>query len=185
MSRSPRALDVLAVLFATGAVILVALPPFTDVSPAAVRMPARTAAPSAGTARAVAESALDSAARDIVRTNVFSGSRREPTARFAAPGLETTPPPTFVASESDAGMGSAPVDDGPRLFGIVSMDGALHALVQLRAADETPRLMRAGESQHGVRVQRVDQDRVVISTSTGTRTLRLSRAVPDSLENAP
>ena len=127
--------------------------------------------------------AADSLRRAIVRTNLFSASRREPSSRFTAPGVETAPPTAFVPADS-----GGPPDDaeaGPRLFGIVSSAGARRALLQLGGAGAPPRLLREGESYAGVRVVRIAGDRVVLSGSTGTRTLRLSRSVPDSSEKVP
>ena len=77
------------------------------------------------------------------------------------------------------------IDTGPQLFGIVSVGGTPRALLQLRSPAESPRLLGVGESFGGVRVVRIAGDRVVISSSSGMRTLRLSRVVPDSSENVP
>ena len=180
--RTVRVLDGLSALAGVAAMVMWLLPADPTVAPATVRVPA------AGADGSVAAGAWDSAAADslrraLVRTNLFSASRREPASRFTAPGVETAPTAAFVPA--DAG---APTDDaeaGPRLFGIVSSDGARRALLQLRGADEPPRLLREGESYAGVRGVRIAGDRVVLSGSTGTRTLRLSRAVPDSSEKVP
>jgi len=67
----------------------------------------------------------------------------------------------------------------------VSVGSALRALLQVRTSSEPPRLLGVGESFGGVRVVRIADDRVVISSSSGTRTLRLSRVVSDSSENVP
>jgi hypothetical protein len=77
------------------------------------------------------------------------------------------------------------VESGPQLFGIVSVGGTPRALLQLRSPAEPPRLLGVGDAFGGVRVVRIAGDRVVISSSSGTRTLRLSRVVPDSSENVP
>ena len=183
--RGYRALDALAAVCVVLAVVTLVLPASTTVAPAELRVLSARAASSQASNSAGA--AVDSVRREIVRTNAFSASRKEPTARFVAPGSEPTPP---MPSAFDAGAGpgafaAADVDAGPRLFGIVSVDGSLRALLQVRSASEPPRLLGVGETSGGVRVMRIAGDRVVISTSSGTRTLRLSRVVPDSSENAP
>ena len=183
--RAYRLLDVLAVICGVSALVMLVLPASTTVSPAGMRVPATL--PAAPPAAMNSATVIDSLRREIVRTNAFSASRREPRARFVAPGSEPMPQPT-VPSAFDASGGSfAPPDleSGPRLFGIVSVGGATRALVQLRTSSEPPRLLGVGESFGGVRVVRIAGDRVVISSSSGTRTLRLSRVVPDSSENAP
>ncbi len=187
--RGYRALDALAVVCGVLTVVILVLPASTTVVPAQIRLPSTRAVDALATNRTYA--AVDSVQREIVRTNTFSASRKEPTARFVAPGSEpgSEPVPT-VSSVFDARAGAstfAPVeiDAGPRLFGIVSVNGALRALLQVRSAREPPRLLGVGESSGGVRVVRIAGDRVVISSSSGTRTLRLSRVVPDSSENEP
>ena len=127
---------------------------------------------------------IDSLARAIVRTNAFSASRREPTVHFVAPGSEAA---LMAPVPAPGGDEPAPIDGeaGPQLFGIVSVGGTPRALLQARSASEPPRLLGVGESFGGVRIVRIAGDRVVISSSSGTRTLRLSRVVPDSSENVP
>ncbi len=182
-----RALDALSAACVALAVIMLVLPASPSVTPAALRVPAVRDVPSSGSPRTSA--AIDSVQREIVRTNAFSASRKEPSARFVAPGSEPMPS-TPSAFEASAGPGAgafapADVDNGPRLFGIVSVEGSLRALLQVRAAGEPPRLLGVGDTFGGVRVLRIVGDRVVITSSSGTRTLRLSRAVPDSSENVP
>jgi len=185
--RGYRALDALAALCGVLTVVMLVLPASLNVAPAGLRV--RAAREASSPVSSSTGAAIDSLQREIVRTNAFSASRKEPTARFIAPGSEPTPP---MPSAFDAGAGPgadafAPpdVETGPRLFGIVSVDGSLRALLQVRSASEPPRLLGVGESSGGVRVTRIAGDRVVISTSSGTRTLRLSRVVPDSSENEP
>jgi hypothetical protein len=188
--RGHQALDVLTVVCGVLAVVMLALPASTAVTPDALRIaqPKEAAARVSNRAAATA----DSLARAIVRTNAFSASRKEPLSRFVAPGSE--PAPTVSATVSTTlsafepgGSVFAPsdIETGPQLFGIVSIGGTARALLQLRSPAEPPRLLGAGESFGGVRVVRITGDRVVISSSSGTRTLRLSRVVPDSSENVP
>ena len=184
--RGYQALDALAVACGVIAVVMLVLPASTAVAPDALRI----APPSAASARTPNSSAAttDSLARAIVRTNAFSASRKEPLARFVAPGSEPAPtvPPTVSAFEPSGSVFAPPdFEAGPRLFGIVSVGGTPRALLQLRTQAEPPRLLGVGESFGGVRVVRIAGDRVVISSSSGTRTLRLSRVVPDSSENVP
>ncbi len=185
--RGSRVLDALAAMCGVLTVVMLVLPASTTVVPAEIRVSAARGVPSRSSHSTGA--AIDSVQREIVRTNAFSARRKAPTARFVAPGSEATPPmPSAFDAGEGAGAGAfapAEVDAGPRLFGIVSVDGSLRALLQVRSASEPPRLLGVGESSGGVRVVRIAGDRVVISSSSGTRTLRLSRVVPDSSENAP
>ncbi len=183
--RAYRVLDALAAVCGALTIVLVVMPASTAVAPATVHVP-----PPRGSAVLPASrtgAAIDSLQREIVRTNLFSASRKAPTARFVAPGSELMSAPAVPAASNAGGAAFAPaeVDDGPRLFGIVSVGGALRALLQVRTSSEPPRLLGVGESFGGVRVVRITNDRVVISSSSGTRTLRLSRVVSDSSENVP
>jgi hypothetical protein len=180
--RGYRVLDVLSAACGVIAVVMLVVPASTTVTPEAVHV-ATTAGAQTGPAGRTA-AAIDSLARAIVRTNAFSASRREPTTRFVAPGSEAA---MMAPVPAPGGEAPAPVDDesGPQLFGIVSVGGTPRALLQARSASEPPRLLGVGESFGGVRIVRITGDRVVISSSSGTRTLRLSRVVPDSSENVP
>lgn len=184
--RAYQALDALTVVCGVIAVVMLVLPASTAVAPDALRI----ASPNAAAARASnsAAATTDSLARAIVRTNAFSASRKEPLARFVAPGSEPAPAVPLTGSAFEPGgsvLATSEVEAGPQLFGIVSRGGTPRALLQLRSQAEPPRLLGVGESFGGVRVVRITGDRVVISSSSGTRTLRLSRVVPDSSENVP
>jgi len=184
--RAYQALDALTAVCGVIAVVMLVLPASTAVAPDALRI----ASPNAAAARAsnLAAATTDSLARAIVRTNAFSASRKEPLARFVAPGSEPAPTVSPAVSAFEPGgsvLATSEVETGPQLFGIVSVGGTPRALLQLRSQAEPPRLLGVGESFGGVRVVRIAGDRVVISSSSGTRTLRLSRVVPDSSENVP
>jgi len=127
----------------------------------------------------------DSAAARIVSENVFSSSRRAPASRFMPPGSE--PSPSFVEPTSaPTSITDADNVDGARLFGIIMQDGRVRALLRLPGADSATRLMAAGESRAGYRVQRIETDRIVITSSEGSRTLLLvPRTASDSLGNRP
>jgi hypothetical protein len=189
--RGYRVLDALAVVGGLLTVLLLVLPASVTVAPDRPRLPA---APNAAIGegreeimrqRATADAGqVEALRRAMVQTNLFSASRREPTERFVAPGAEPTPS-TLPVDAGPAGLESPTPDTELQLFGIVSGDGGPKALIQLPVAGAPPRLLGVGESMGGVRVLRIAGDRVVISTSSGTRTLRLSRVVPDSSENQP
>lgn len=184
--RGYRALDLVSGVCGAAALVLLLLPASTTVAPDTVHVAASAdaSAESSTGGSTTMRVTVDSLARTIVRTNAFSASRREPRARFVAPGSEPTPPAPAFEPGSDA-FAPADIDAGPKLFGIVSVGGAPRALLQLRSSAEPPRLLGVGESFGGVRVVRIAGDRVVISSSSGTRTLRLSRVVSDSSENVP
>jgi hypothetical protein len=184
--RGHQALDVLTVVCGVLAVLMLALPASTAVTPDALRI----AQPKEAAARVAnrAAATTDSLARAIVRTNAFSASRKEPITRFVAPGSEPAPAVSSTVSAFEPGgsvLATSDIETGPHLFGIISRGGTPLALLQLRSQAEPPRLLGVGESFGGVRVVRITGDRVVISSSSGTRTLRLSRVVPDSSENVP
>ena len=184
--RGYQALDALAAVCGVIAVVILVLPASTAVAPNTLRIasPDGAAARASSTTAAASTTGTDSLARTIVRTNAFSASRTEPTVRFVAPGSE--PAPTISVFEpAGVAPSASDVEAGPRVFGIVSVGGTPRALLQLRSPAEPPRLLGVGESFGGVRVVRITGDRVVISSSSGTRTLRLSRVVPDSSENVP
>lgn len=189
--RGYRVLDALAVVGGLLTVLLLVLPASVTNAPDRPRLPA---APNAATGEGRDEIArqlttadagqVEALRRAMVQTNLFSASRREPTERFVAPGAEPTPS-TLPVDAGAAGLESPTPDTELQLFGIVSGDGGAKALIQLPVAGAPPRLLGVGESMGGVRVLRIAGDRVVIATSSGTRTLRLSRVVPDSSENQP
>ncbi len=184
--RGYQLLDVLSAVFGVIALVMLVAPASTTVVPDALPVAATTSA-SAGRSPGgsmVTQTAIDSLARAIVRTNAFSASRHEPRARFVAPGSEPVPTAPVFEPGSNA-FAPSDLDAGPKLFGIVSVGGSPRALLQLRTSTEPPRLLGVGESFGGVRVVRIAGDRVVISSSSGTRTLRLSRVVSDSSENVP
>lgn len=189
--RGYRVLDALAVVGGLLTVLLLVLPASVTDAPDRPRLPA---APNAAIGegrdgiarqRATADAGqVEALRRAMVQTNLFSASRREPSARFVAPGAEPTPS-TLPVDAGAAGLEPPTPDTELQLFGIVSGDGGAKALIQLPVAGAPPRLLGVGESMGGVRVLRIAGDRVVIATSSGTRTLRLSRVVPDSSENQP
>ena len=190
--RGYRVLDALAVVGGLLTVLLLVLPASVTDAPDRPRLPAvPNAASGEGREeimrqRATAEAGqVEALRRAMVQTNLFSASRREPTARFVAPGAEPTPAMPLAVDAGPAGLEPPTPDTELQLFGIVSGDGGAKALIQLPVAGAPPRLLGVGESMGGVRVLRIAGDRVVISTSSGTRTLRLSRVVPDSSENQP
>ena len=190
--RGYRVLDALAVVGGLLTVLLLVLPASVTDAPDRPRPPvAPNAASGEGREeimrqRATAEAGqVEALRRAMVQTNLFSASRREPTARFVAPGAEPTPSMPLAVDAGPAGLEPPTPDTELQLFGIVSGDGGAKALIQLPVAGAPPRLLGVGESMGGVRVLRIAGDRVVISTSSGTRTLRLSRVVPDSSENQP
>lgn len=183
--RGHRAVDALAAVCGVLTLVLLAWPVSTTVAPDDLRV--ATATDTSWRAAGGPATAIDSLARAIVRTNAFSASRTEPTARFVAPGAEPLPAVTGGAV-FDAGGATGAISDsdaGPQLFGIVSVGGTPRALLQLHSSSEPPRLLGVGDAFGGVRVVRIAGDRVVISGSSGTRTLRLSRAAPDSSEKVP
>lgn len=122
----------------------------------------------------------------VVNGNVFSATRRAPSARFTAPGQSNSDAQAMSAVTESSASSTTDALSLPRLSGIVTVDGERRALVQLIARDGAPRLYRVGEVHAGFQIVRIGPDHVVLASRGGTRTLRLSsRATPDSLENLP
>jgi hypothetical protein len=133
--------------------------------------------------------ATDSLLATVVSGNVFSATRRAPRTRFVVPGQEAAAPANVMAGTMEPTAGDSlagGTEVYPRLSGIVGASGERRALLQLNAADGAPRLYRVGDVHAGYRVVRIDPASVVLSSRTGTRTVRLSpRVTPDSLEMMP
>jgi hypothetical protein len=131
----------------------------------------------------------DSLVAVVVGGNVFSATRRAPRSRFVLPGQEPAGNTNVMLGTMEPAVGDSATGETeayPRLSGIVGASGERRALLQLRAADGAPRLYRVGEVHAGYRVVRIDTTLVVLSSRTGTRTVRLSpRVTPDSLEMMP
>lgn len=189
----PRLLDAISLLCIVGALTAL-LWPVGSPSPQA-----HTSEPLPNTMSVVAADTANDATRDraradslvsrVVNGNVFSASRKAPVARFQLPGSasssQVSDAAQFVAPTSGdtATTAMASGGDGPRLSGLVTMNGERRALLQLRASDGVPSLYRAGDTHAGYRVVSIGPDYVILSSRAGTRTLRLSApAVPDSLE---
>lgn len=180
---SPRTLDIVA-----GVSLLVALVLLVWPTRAVVQPIAPIVATTKVTASVGADVSEPQLGAQIVDGNVFSATRRAPTVRFVPPGTEPAgaTPVASAALDGTAGDNFAAVADTPRLFGIVAQDGRRRALLQLPGVDSVPRLLDIGDRRGGYRVVSISDDRVVLASSTGSRTLRLvSRTSPDSLENLP
>lgn len=184
---TPRALDIVSAGCVLVAIVFLLLPasPTSDsdgVRPVSLREAATVAAHSAVM--------IDSAREAIVRTNVFSATRRAPSVRFVAPGAmspyegpiavpDVMTAPALLRDDASAS------DDVPHLYGVVYTDGEPRALLAL-AAGESPRLLSVGERHAGYRVTTIESDRVVLANASGVRTLRLARRAPrDTSENLP
>lgn len=171
MSREPRALTPTALEM--GAILIAVVGVALLVWPARATVPPyNRSIPSAPTL-AVTTPAEFPARDSIVTANLFSGSRRAPRERFRLPGTEVYVDPIPVTPA----VGADAPDVGPELFGIVTTDGTPRALVQI-ARDSTPRLVAVGEVIGRWRVQQIGADRAVLSSSVGTRIVRLSRRAP-------
>ena len=181
---SPRTLDIVAGVSLLVALVLLVWPTRAVVQPIAPIVAATKVTASVG-----ADISAAQLGAQIVDGNVFSATRRAPTVRFVPPGTEPagTAPAASVMLDGRSDDGNiATVADRPRLFGIVAQDGRRRALLQLPGADSVPRLLDVGDRRGGYRVVSISDDRVVLASSTGSRTLRLvSRTSPDSLENLP
>ena len=163
---SPRWLEWLAVvLIVAGAALLV--------MPASVRVPSRS-----GMARSdTMPVTLPPSRRDgpdvrdvVVRTNLFSTTRRAPSERFVVPGQELAQPSVVPDA---AALSSGPYDI--QLFGVLEVDGSRRALLQVGSADSVPRVVGLGDRLGGYRVRRILADRVELSSASGTRIVRLQR----------
>ncbi len=175
--RSPVVvLDVLTAVVGLAAIALLVWPARPSVAPQAPQVIAEHQVSAGGVAEPVSQAIVDG--------NLFSATRRAPTVLFRPPGAdgESLPP----APPSDMVVTAESVASGPRLFGIVAQDGVRRALLVLPGADSVPRLLGVGDRQAGYRVVTIGTDRVVLSSSGGTRTVRLvAPALPDSIDPKP
>ena len=162
-----------------------------------VTVPASLLASRPARGAVAASTGIDSTAIGIVRGNVFSSTRRAPAMRFMPPGpgapvgmsdaaspvVDYSLPASSGSSDSSGDAGAR--DPVPSLYGIVGIQGVLHALLGLRSG-EPPRLLAVGDSHAGFRISAIERDRVVLATARGSRTLRLASPAPrDSSENLP
>ncbi len=180
---SPRTLDLLAGVSVVVALALITWPTSTVVQPIAPNVARTNVSPAA-----TVDGSQSQPSAQIVDGNIFSATRRAPTVRFVPPGTEPagTAPAASEMLAGIAGDNTAAVADLPRLFGIIAQDGRRRALLQLPGADSVPRLLDIGDRRGRYRVVSISDDRVVLASSTGSRTLRLvARTSPDSLENLP
>ncbi|MBY0492252.1 MAG: hypothetical protein K2R93_20600 [Gemmatimonadaceae bacterium] len=171
---TPASVELVALLVALVAGIVLVWPASVTVEPASRPAPVPPARPAV-------VSTSDSVRAQIVATNLFSGSRRAPRERFRLPGTE----PAVEAPLIPELPGALAADGGPQLFGIVQVDGTPRALLQ-SASDSTPRLVAVGARIGAWRVQRIGTDRVDLLSSAGARTVRLSRrSSSDSVGSPP
>ncbi len=165
---SPRLLEWLAVLLMAVGVVLLVLPASVNVPPRPAMNSGETPVDSRGSA-APAHDLPD--VRDVlVRTNLFSATRRAPTQRFVVPGQESAAPALVPGAEAPSSEA-----DGVQLFGVMDVDGSRRALLQAGTADSVPRVVQAGDRIGGYRVRRILADRVELSSASGTRIVRLQR----------
>lgn len=175
-SRGVRVLETTAALLSVLGVALLVWP-VGRVSPSAAAANSATVSAPNATSRSSAEG--DALAEQIVNTNLFSATRRAPRERFVLPGTTTMPDPSTYLLPPGTVM-----DAGPVLYGIVTVDGTRRALLQLHP-DSAPRVAAVGQRLAGYRVRAIGADRVELSSSSGSRVVRLSRAVPDSSGTLP
>lgn len=202
--RHLRWLDVASVcaLVAAGVLLILSLPLtnfFRTIDNAEERVGGQVAGaidnidllpPSADLPYADERTQTDSLRAIIVSNNVFSSSRRAPTTAFAPPGAAWTTreaEPAIMAGSPDpmSDMAGEPAESVsyPLLSGIVVQQGVRLALLQLRNSDAVPRLYREGDVDASYRIVRVGADHVVVSSRSGSRTLRL--AVPRPSDRTP
>lgn len=161
---TPRLLYLLAtVLVVAGAIMLIAPVGETAASSLTVLPPDST--PFTANRRA------DSNAVRMVRANLFSATRQAPRSRFVLPGQELPPDLAVVPTAPIVG-------DDVVLQGVMTLDGVARALLRFPGADSVPKLVQVGDRVSGYRVRRIGADRVELSSSAGTRTVRLLRRVP-------
>lgn len=139
--------------------------------------------------------ARDSLATRTVQGNPFSATRRTPVTQFMPSrsggdplaGVGDVAPPTGApyTDAGTAGSTAVRVEPVPALYGIVSVDGERRALVAFRAG-VPPRLFVVNERFAGFRVVAIEPDRVVVESSAGLKSLRLTRsALRDTSEILP
>jgi hypothetical protein len=169
----PHAVELVALLTALAAITVL-------IWPVSVSVPTTTRAVPAPPPRPAAIARTDSLAAVLVNTNLFSGTRRAPRERFRLPGNE----PVVDLAPAPLALGATDANEGPQLFGIVQLDGAPRALLQV-ASDSPPRLLAVGDRAGRWRVQRIGTDRVELQSASGSRTVRLSRRMSSDSTGSP
>lgn len=165
---SPRWLEWFAVLLMAAGVVLLVLPASVDVPPRPAMSSSEAPVPSGNAG--VPKQELPDVRDALVRTNLFSATRRAPTQRFVVPGQELATPaivPEAAAPSSES--------YGVQLFGVLEVVGSRRALLQAGSADSVPRVVQTGDRIGGYRVRRILADRVELSSASGTRIVRLQR----------
>lgn len=162
---TPRVLERAAAVVLVAAAVLLVWPARVSITPAS--RPAPTLATSTSTTVALDLGAL-------VANNPFSPTRRAPTQRFVAPGLEPMADPGMTPT-TDAPTPT--VHDAPELLGVIRADGTPRALMQV-AADSTSRLVAVGARIGRWRVAAIERTQVTLVSPSGTRIVRLARPTP-------
>jgi hypothetical protein len=176
MSRSTRLISLLQATTAVAlvaAIILLLLPPHTDVVAVAPTLPAlSSSAPPMPTS-------LTALTDSIVDANIFSLTREAPRARtvVAAPVDPVQDSATTGSYGADAGVPDSlaqPMSDPvPALYGVVDGPAGRAALVRLDRARKGAQLYRIGEGVGGTRVRSIGADRVELSGPDGRLVLRM------------
>lgn len=175
------------------AVVLALWPVHTNVPP---RAPAgQDVNVAAGESGAIDRGLLEAQQMQVVNTNLFSSTRRAPTVRFRLPGLAAAPETSSIDSVAMAaglappGGGAIPSPTAPDelvLLGLIHLGAGPRALLGRAAGDSAARLVGIGDRVGGYRVQSIGSDRVILESSSGSRTVRLTRPTPsDSSEWLP
>jgi len=184
----PAMLNGFATICVIAACVLFVWPPSSVSDAGSARAPVPLATTPSPALTTGGGSATDSLEAVVVAGNIFSATRQPPRTRFVPPGQAALVAETMNgAMDSASTMSQASlVDSLPRLTGIVTTNGERRALVQFALADGAPQLYAVGDARGGFRVLRIESDKVVVATRSGSRTLRLSpRTPPDSLDKQP
>jgi hypothetical protein len=108
----------------------------------------------------------------IIDANVFSSSRKAPAQRYQpfAPLPETAPVPDVAPPDA-----SAAEDAVPQFFGTIAGPRGTFALLRLEAGETDAQMYREGEGAGGYRVEKINEQSVVLSGPKGRIVLRLIR----------
>lgn len=113
----------------------------------------------------------------VIRTNLFSPTRRAPAAREQLATLDTFPEPTvagdgagMTGSDVAAGFDAQPV---PQLLGIVDGPGGARALLRLDADKARAALFGVGDGTNGWRVVAIGGTSVTLDGPSGRQVVSL------------
>jgi hypothetical protein len=158
-----RALTAIFLIVALTALVWKPSPPATEIPVAGLN---------AGVPARVSANGGEVELGTIINANVFSTSRRAPAQRYQPFAPVPEAPPVQDVAPRDA---TAAVDAVPQFFGTIVGPRGTFALLRLEAGETDAQMYREGEGGGGYRVEKINEQSVVLSGPKGRIVLRLIR----------